>query len=273
MSFFELRRPEGPGRPLLVEVPHAGLAIPELVARSVNAPPEAVLRDADIYMDDLSAGAPSVGGTLLAAKVSRYVIDLNRASDDVDAATVPDHPRPRASQPRGVVWRIGTDGKSVLKRPLTYAQLRERLAAFHEPYHDALRAELTRMRDEFGYAILIAAHSMPSVGRAAHGDTGASRADVVPGTRGRTSADPRVIDLVDAHFRSAGLRVRHDDPYRGGFTTGHYGRPSERWHAVQIELNRALYVDEETGRPKQAELESVKALMTALFRELAALRL
>ncbi len=273
MTFFELRRAEGAGRPLLVEVPHAGLAIPEVVAASVHAPADAVLRDADIYMDDLSAGAPSVGGTLLAAKVSRYVIDLNRAADDVDLATVPDHPRPRASQPRGVVWRIGTDGKSVLKRPLTYAQLRERLAMFHEPYHDALRAELARMREEFGYAILVAAHSMPSVGRAAHGDPGAPRADVVPGTRGRTSADARVIDLVDAHFREAGLRVRHDDPYRGGFTTGHYGRPSERWHAVQIELNRALYVDERTGQPKQPDLDRVRDLMTGLFRALAGLKL
>ncbi|MBC7172313.1 MAG: N-formylglutamate amidohydrolase, partial [Polyangiaceae bacterium] len=245
MSFFELRRPTTTERPLLVEVPHAGLAIPEIVSGDVKAPADGVLRDADIYMDDISAGAPSAGGSLLTAKVSRYVVDLNRAADDVDAATVPDHPRPRASQPRGVVWRIGTDGKSVLRKPLTYVELKERLALFHEPYHAALQAELIRMREMFGYAILIAAHSMPSVGRVAHGDPGAIRADVVPGTRGRTSADGRVIDLVDAHFRAAGLRVRHDDPYRGGFTTGFYGRPSEHWHAVQIELNRALYVDEE----------------------------
>jgi N-formylglutamate amidohydrolase len=200
-------------------------------------------------------------------------VDLNRAPDDVDAATVPDHPRPRASQPRGVVWRIGTDGRSVLKRPLTYEQLHERLATFHAPYHEALRAELARLRDELGFAILVAAHSMPSVGRAAHRDHGSGRADVVPGSRGRTSADPRVIELVDAHFRGAGLTVRHDDPYRGGFTTGHYGRPHEGWHAVQIELNRALYVHEETGEPKATEFQAVKELMTSLFRALSQLDL
>ena len=82
-----------------------------------------------------------------------------------------------------------------------------------------------------------------------------------------------MIDLVDAHFRAAGLSVRHDDPYRGGYATGHYGRPGEGLHAIQIELNRALYVDETTIRPKPTEMERLRSLLRALLQQLGRLDL
>ena len=118
--------------------------------------------------------------------------------------------------------------------------------------------------------MLLAAHSMPSVSRSALG--AAARADVVPGTRGRSSASAEVIDLVDQHFRDAGLSVRHDDPYRGGWTTTNYGRPKEGWHAVQVELNRALYVDEATSRPKDGDFEALQEVVSGLVAKLGALR-
>jgi N-formylglutamate amidohydrolase len=270
METFALTLPGGPETPVLVEVPHAGLAIPDPVRQEVAVPLAVVLRDSDIYVDKLYAESPSVGASLLVAGVSRYVVDLNRAPDDVDPQTVPDHPDPRGVQPRGVVWRVTTDGRPALREPLTYAALEARLRRFHTPYHEALQRELERKRERFGHAILLAAHSMPSASR---GGTGAPRADVVPGTRGRTTADARVIDLVDRHFREAGLTVRHDDPYRGGWSTSHYGRPAERWHAIQVELNRALYVDEATGRPRDGAFEAVSMLVIELVRKLGALEL
>jgi N-formylglutamate amidohydrolase len=273
MSFFELTVPEQDRVPVLVEVPHAGLAIPESVRGEVVVPLDAVQRDADIYVDLLYEGAPSKGASMLVSRVSRYVVDLNRAPDDVDAETVPDHPAPRGIQPRGVVWRTTTDGRPVLRRPLSYGQLFTRLEQFHTPYHDALRAELQRIRSTCGYAILLAAHSMPSVGRVGHSDPGSRRADVVPGTRGRSTADGRLIDLVDTHFREAGLSVAHDDPYRGGWTTGHYGRPEQGWHSVQIEVNRALYVHEATGEPKRGDFEHLQRVLTELVQRVGALDL
>lgn len=263
---FSLKAPDGPETAVLVEVPHAGLAVPEVVRSQVAVSRDVVLRDSDIYVDKLYAGAPSVGATLLAAGVSRYVVDLNRAPDDVDPQTVPDHPDPRGVQPRGVVWRITTEGRPALREPLTYAALVDRLDRFHAPYHRAVRAQLERKRERFGHAVLLAAHSMPSVSRT--GLSTGPRADVVPGTRGRTTADARIIECVDAHFREAGLTVRHDDPYRGGWSTGHYGRPGERWHAIQIELNRALYVDEATSQPKDGDFEKLEALVVDLVRKL-----
>jgi N-formylglutamate amidohydrolase len=214
-----------------------------------------------------------MGASLLVSRVSRYVVDLNRAPDDVDSLTVSDFPTPRPVQPRGVVWRVTTDGRPILRKPLTTAALERRLALFHRPYHAAIESELARHRARHGHAILLAAHSMPSVGRATHADPGVARADVVPGTRAGTTADRRVIDVVDRHFRDAGLSVRHDEPYRGGFATGHYGRPIERWHAVQIEVNRALYVDEATAEPRRGDFEKLRELFAQLIGKLAALRL
>jgi N-formylglutamate amidohydrolase len=151
--------------------------------------------------------------------------------------------------------------------------LRQRLARYYVPYHDALQQRLTELRNEFGFAILLAGHSMPSRGRSLHVDAGVRRADVVPGSQGRTTADERVIDLVDAHFRAAGLTVRHDDPYKGGYATTHYGRPELRVHAIQIELNRALYVDEDTFTKRRGDFEQLQTLLDALVSKLGQLDL
>lgn len=273
VSAFEVTSPAAGARPLLVEVPHAGLLVPEDVRDQLSAPEDALRRDADIFVDDLYGNAPALGATLLVAKHSRYVVDLNRASDDLDAATVSDHPTAAGAQPRGVVWRSTTDGRPILTHPLTYRELLTRLERHYAPYHQALRQSLDDLRKRFGHVILLAGHSMPSCGRSMHSDAGARRADIVPGTCGRTSADRRVIDLVDAHFREAGLSVRHDDPYKGGFTTSHYGRPSQGCHAIQIELNRALYLDEQTCTIKQRDFQRLRESLDQLLVKLGSLEL
>jgi N-formylglutamate deformylase len=270
---FNLKLPSRAAIAVLVEVPHAGLDLPEAVQDELSAPEDALRRDADIYVDELYAHAPSLGATLLCSTVSRYVVDLNRAQDDVDSATVTDHPAPVGAQPRGVVWRATTDGRPVLRRPLTFSALRRRLARYYVPYHEALRQTLDDMRARFGAAILLAGHSMPSRGRSLHVDAGVRRADVVPGTQGRTTADERVIDLVDQYFRAAGLSVKHDDPYKGGFSTVHYGRPAHGSHAIQIELNRALYVNEETFEKRPGDFQRVQLLLDGLVVKLGQLDL
>jgi len=271
---YQLNLPPSSPVPVLVEVPHAGTTVPEAVSDELVAPEDALLRDADIYVDELYANAPSLGAALLCARVSRFVVDLNRAQDDFDSSTVSDHVNNvMGAQPRGVVWRATTDGRPLLRRPLSLNALRSRLATYYVPYHDALKKTLEALRAQFGFAVLVAGHSMPSLGRSLHVDTGIRRADVVPGTRGRTSADARVIDLVDAHFRAAGLSVRHDDPYKGGYSTTHYGRPDRQQHAIQIELNRALYVDETTFARRTGDFERLQGLLDELIVKLGKLDL
>lgn len=271
MSFVEINAPKTAPTPVLVEVPHSGLQVPPEVESEIDATPLAVLRDSDIYVDQLYQRAPQQGATLLVSRVSRYVVDLNRGPDEVDSAAVPRHPNARHIPARGVVWRARTDGTPLLRAPLTTQQFARRLELFYDPYHQTLREVAARMRQEHGHVVIVAAHSMPSTGRRVFGGRHVRRADVVPGTRGRSTADGRIIDLIDRHFRDAGLSVKHDDPYRGGWTTSSYGAPRRGQHAVQIELNRALYVDERTSEIKKSEFARLQQVLDHLLRKLGEL--
>ena len=240
---FSVTRPSRGETPVVVEVPHAGFSIDlESMAYTI-APLRGVGRDADLFVDRLFEEAPKHGASLLIAHVSRLVVDLNRGPDDVDGLAV--EGRDAQNLPRGLIWRTTTEGEPVLARRLPEAELVRRMRALYEPYHATLRSLLDEKIVKFGHAILLCAHSMPSQGRRGHVDVGEGRADIVPGTRGRTTAAPEVIDAVEAAAAEAGFSVKHDDPYKGGFSTGHYGRPAERVHAVQVEIARRLYMQED----------------------------
>lgn len=273
MSFIELTLPQTSPSPVLVEVPHSGLQLPPEVEPELDTTPTAVLRDSDIYVDRLYERAPQHGATLLVSKVSRYVVDLNRGPDEVDKAAVPSHPKARHIPARGVVWRARTDGTPLLRAPLTAEQFARRIQLYYEPYHQKLREVAARMLREHGRVVIVAAHSMPSTGRRAFSGKQLRRADVVPGTRGRSTADGRIIDLIDTHFRDNGLSVKHDDPYRGGWTTSSYGAPKRGQHAVQIELNRALYVDELTSEIKTTDFARLQTLLDELVVKLGRMML
>jgi N-formylglutamate amidohydrolase len=255
---FEVIEPAGAETPVVVEIPHAGLELPAPFLEPLAAPARALGRDADLYVDALYGEAPIEGASVIACRTSRYVVDVNRAEGDVDGEVV-EGADPGVRMHHGLVWRTTADGEPALARKLTRAELDERLELVWRPYHRALLSLIERKRARFGVALVLAAHSMPSVERPSVRDLQSrsgqearvprTRADVVPGTRGRRSADARFINLVESHAVSRGWTVRHDDPYAGGFTTQHYGRPSEGVHAVQVELARRLYLDEATLRP------------------------
>ncbi len=267
---FTVFEPAAEETPLIVEVPHAGLYVDGPSLARLAAPARAIGRDADLYVDELYADAHARGATLIASNVSRYVCDLNRSELDVDAESVEGAPA-HARATRGIIWRLTSEGARVLDAPLPQAELERRLDTYYRPYHRALADLLERKRARFGFAILLAAHSMPSVGRAGHGDPQATRADVVPGTRGRTTSAARFIDAVDAHARAAGLSIAHDDPYQGGYTTQHYGRPDRHVHVVQVELARRLYMDEAT-LTKNASFDQTRAWCAALVGALGAMK-
>ncbi len=273
---FVLHEPAGLGprageTPLIVEIPHAGVLVPPPFMPELLASARAIGRDADLYVDDLYEEAHLDGASMLVSRTSRYVVDLNRAPDDLDAEAA--LAGRVASSPRGVVWRLTTEGDRALAAPLRDEALELRLSGVYRPYHAALEALIARKVATFGRAVVLAAHSMPSVARAMHGDAGHVRADVVPGSRGRTSAAAKYIDAVDAHARKRGWSVAHDEPYKGGFTTQHYGRPRENVHVVQVELARRLYMNEATYRRTPVAFDDVRAWCRELARKLGALAL
>jgi N-formylglutamate deformylase len=246
---FEVFDATGPETPVVVEVPHAGLDLPAPVLETLVAPARALGRDADLDVDALYADAAAQGASVLVCRTSRYAVDVNRAETDVDADVV-DGGRGDISLHHGLVWRTTSDGEAALARRLTRTELEERLALVWRPYHRALQALVERKRQRFGVAVVLAAHSMPSIERSGRerGREPRVRADVVPGTRGRRSAAPEIIDAVEAHAVAQGWTVRHDEPYAGGYTTQHYGRPADGVHVIQVELARRLYLDEASLR-------------------------
>jgi N-formylglutamate amidohydrolase len=241
---FSVFEPTSRAIPVVVEVPHAGLRLDARTLATLVAPVYAVGQDADLYVDELYAGVPDVGATLIVAHGSRYVCDLNRGERDIDALAV--EGGTMRSAPHGLIWRSTTEDRPVLRAPLDRAEFERRLTEYYRPYHGTLAQIVERTRERFGYAILVCGHSMPSRGRAGHTDPGRDRADVVPGTRGRSTSAAVVVTETERVTAEFGWSLTHDDPYRGGFTTGHYGRPREGIHSIQIELARRLYMDETT---------------------------
>src|SRR4029079_18746271 len=259
-----------PTSPLVVSVPHAGLGTAGF-ERTMN--PELDVRcDADLFVDRLyRVGEPDGPDVYVAAQTSRFVCDMNRDPDDVSVGAVPEHPAPRNTDGRGFIWAITTTGVPTLSRPLALDEWRER-TAIHAAYHDAVTRALARARERCAYAILVDGHSMPSRGRAGHKDPGRARADVVPGDRDGTSCAPALSALVSAHFPSRGYSVAANDPYKGGFITAHHGRPAEGVHAIQVELRRDLYMNEDAFTVTQPAFDQLRDAIDALVASLRAFK-
>ncbi|HEU4535534.1 MAG TPA: N-formylglutamate amidohydrolase, partial [Polyangiaceae bacterium] len=266
---FAIFPPRSRETPLIVEVPHAGLGADAEALASLAVPAYCLAQDADLYVNELVDHAPDEGATLLVAAMSRYVVDLNRGERDLDAPAVEGVPIGPTSSPHGLIWHRSTGGLPSLRSPLTRAEFERRLSRMYRPYHAALAALIAEKRARFGHAVLLSAHSMPSNGRDQSGRE-SERADVVPGTRGRTTAAAPFIDEVERGATRHGLSVRHDDPYRGGFTTAHYGDPRGRVHAVQIEVARRLYMNEQTLDREPARLERTRLFFRDVIAALGA---
>jgi N-formylglutamate amidohydrolase len=255
----------------VVSVPHAGIDVAGFDAPL--SPALDVRCDADLHVDRLyrigQRGGPPA---CIAARLSRFICDLNRNPDDVSTSAVPSHPAPRNTDGRGFIWAVTTTGTAALKRPLTDDEWQAR-AAIHAAYHGAITAALERARAQFGYAILVDGHSMPSMGKQGHKDPGHRRADVVPGDRDGTSCAPALSRHVGDHFRARGYSVAFNEPYKGGFITTHHGQPASGIHAIQIELSRDLYMDETTYAIRPVGFARVQVTLTELLTSLASLRL
>jgi N-formylglutamate deformylase len=238
---FYVELPRSAEIPVVVEVPHAGLFMDAESLSTLVVPARSMVKDADLYVDELVTTTPDHGATVLVANFSRYFMDLNRHPDDHDRHAVMGSMGKEA--PHGIVWHRNTDRDRVLSRPISVEELQRRLNKVYRPYHGKLRDILEQKRKKFGYVVLICAHSMPSSAVSLSGHR-IQRADIVPGTRGRTTAGEQFIHTVEQVANEAGYTVRHDEPYKGGFSTMNYGQPGANTHAIQIEVARRLYMNE-----------------------------
>lgn len=243
----QIHRPSGVERPIVVSSPHSGVAIPDEEREFYAIDIDKLRLDGDLFVDELYTGVEELGAVFLTTSYSRFVVDLNRLRDDLSprsAHGAAEKRGPGYYGDRGVFWAITTTAESIYKAPLPRGVQRRRLERYYDPYHQALSAELTRLRDKFGYVILLDAHSMPSRARKAHTDTGAARADVVPGDLLGGACGEWLSEAACDFWRGLGRTVALNTPYRGGGIVRRHGRPDTGVHAIQLELNRALYMDE-----------------------------
>jgi N-formylglutamate deformylase len=252
MSMQVLRRhdPRVPAVPLVLDSPHSGSDYP---ADFEHLPPRAVVRHAeDSYVGELYAFAPEIGATLVEALFPRAYIDPNRNLVDIDPALLaepwpgPVTPSRKTELGIGLVWRLAQGGVPMYARALSVAEVQQRIARCYEPYHAAVAQAIDERHRQFGAVWHLDCHSMPAVGDVMSDDPGRERAQFVLGDRDGTTCEPELTAFVATTLEAMGYTVAINDPYKGVELVRRHGRPAERRHSLQIEINRRLYLDEKT---------------------------
>lgn len=269
---FILHLPDRRDTPVLFSSPHSGRDYPSAFLAASLLDERAIRSSEDAYVDQLFGAAPRFGAPLLAARAPRAYLDLNRAADELDPAVIEGIARaphnPRVSSGLGVIPRVVANGRAIYSGKITLAEAETRLARFWHPWHEMLRDLIEDQHARFGQAILIDCHSMPHEAIEAHARPGQPQPDVVLGDRFGAAAGREVMDRIEAAFRRAGLRVARNAPFAGAFIAQAYGRPARNRHVVQVEIDRALYMDEARIRPR-ADFDAFHSLITGVVAEIA----
>lgn len=268
---YNLARPEARTTSVVFASPHSGRDYPESFLRRAVLNASEIRSSEDAFVDQLFAAAPSCGAPFLMASAPRAYVDLNRGADELDSALIEGVRRtahnPRIASGLGVIPRVVANGRQIYRGKLTLVEAHQRIAQYWRPYHDQLQTLLDESYNAFGEAILIDCHSMPHEALESVGPPGSARPDVVLGDRFGSTAAGSIVEQIEAALASAGLRVARNMPFAGAFITQHYGRPSRQQHAIQVEINRALYMNERTLELNN-DFESFRTLLSGVIAEI-----
>ena len=273
---FEILEPAEGTSAVVFNSPHSGRVYPPNFLAQSRLDLATLRRSEDFFVDELIAGVVRRGHPVMRAHFPRCYVDVNREPYELDPrmfdGRLPSFANTRSMRVAGglgTVARVVGDAQEIYDRRLPVDDALRRIETLYKPYHRALRRLFTRVHRDFGAAVLVDCHSMPST-------VGAKderpRADVVLGDRYGTSCTAIVSDVIDATLRSLGYTVSRNRPYAGGFITEHYGNPAAGLHAIQVELNRSLYMDERRYS-RSTTFERVAADIETLAERLAAIPL
>lgn len=262
--------PIGPIAPLVLTSPHSGTHYPKAMRDIIQVPIEDLAKTEDAFIDEIFDSAAIAGCTMVKAVYARAYVDLNRDSRELDPRMIEGKPpracslpTPRVEAGLGCLPRIGASGKDIYKRKLTPDEVEYRLRTVYDSYHAEIRRELMDLRELWGEVFLLDCHSMPS-----HQPGRRSLPDIVLGDRFGSACSSRLISLAERTLRSLGYSVARNAPYAGGYTTRLYGRPRSRVHALQIEINRKLYMHERSVSKSQ-NFDIIQRDMSELVHTLA----
>lgn len=244
--------------PFLVSIPHSGEQIPDQTPWLKSLPEEILMCDVDRYVDRLyEQSLKSLDIPMVKTQWHRYAVDLNRIPQDVDSLSVEGNTNKAGQHNRGFHWYVTTLGHKLFDKPLSQKTHQELVELIYQPFHRDVKQTYARFKS-FKNIYHLDAHSMPSLGTSMHRDPGQKRAEIVISDCDGTSCSEEYKDLVIAAYVTAGFKVGYNWPYAGGRVTEQYGQPKQGHHAIQVELNRELYMDEKTKQYKAPEADIVQ---------------
>lgn len=245
---FEILEPVRLRGPVVFNSPHSGRVYPSAFLEIARLDVPTLRRSEDSFVDELVFGVVARGHPLMRAHFPRCYVDVNREPYELDPrmfdGRLPSFANTRSMRVAGglgTVARIVGEAQEIYDERLPVSEAMRRIEVLYKPYHRALRRLITRVHRDYGAAVLVDCHSMPS---SAGQKEDRPRADIVVGDRYGTSCTGVIPEILDEAFRALGYKVSRNKPYAGGFITEHYGNPSAGLHAIQLEVNRALYMDE-----------------------------
>lgn len=272
-----VERPTSVKLPFVFSSPHSGRLYPDSFVTASNLDPVTLRRSEDSFVEEIFSGVVALGAPLIHARFPRAYLDANREPYELDPAMFADPLPPhvntrslRVAGGLGTIARVVADSTEIYREPLAYAEAERRIRHLYMPFHETLRGLLEETHRAFGWAVLIDCHSMPSVGGPTDDDRGADRPDIVLGDRYGTACAGEITEEAEHILKRLGYRTTRNNPYAGGFNTEHYGRPNRGLHALQIEINRALYMDE-ARLERGPGLKRMQADMSAFAAELGKL--
>lgn len=262
-------------KPFFISVPHSGEQIPAEAQWLQNLPETLLMCDVDRFVDKLYV--PVIEKLSLPhvfAQWHRYVVDLNRIPEDIDQQSVEGAVEPPGTHPIGLHWSVTTKGDVLLPQPISKGLHEQLVKDYFDPFHAQVRAQYKKFFDSGAEKVYqLDAHSMPSVGTEKHRDPGETRAEIVVSDYNGKSCDPAYTELVVESYRQVGFEVAINWPYVGGRVTQTYGHPDQGQHAIQVELRRSLYMDEESKQlldKKAKEVsEKIQLAVSAIYKSLS----
>ncbi|MEL7091150.1 MAG: N-formylglutamate amidohydrolase [Pseudomonadota bacterium] len=269
---YEVLHPEKRTSCVVFASPHSGRDYPWSFVRGTLLDENTIRSSEDAFVDQLFDVAPKFGAPLLKAGAPRAFVDLNRSADELDPALIEGIRRqghnPRVASGLGVVPRVVANGRAIYSGKLQMKEVERRIALYWRPYHQMLQKLLDGAQQSHGQAVLIDCHSMPHEAMDGIARAGVKRPDVVLGDRFGAAAAGEIVDVLDQAFKTAGFTVARNAPFAGAYIAQAYGRPSRGQHAVQVEIDRSLYMNEQTIKP-HAGFDDVRTRLQQVISEVS----
>ncbi|MDE0591134.1 N-formylglutamate amidohydrolase [Halocynthiibacter sp. C4] len=250
---FNLKMPESRTTSVVFASPHSGRDYGRSFLRQTVLDERLIRSSEDAFVDRLLTAAPEHGAILMAARKPRAFVDLNRDCSELDSALIEGVKKqahnPRVASGLGVIPRVVSGSRAIYRGKISQEEAFERIRGYWRPYHDMLHTILTQNQTLFGRSILVDCHSMPHEALEVLTRANRPRPDIVIGDRFGASADEDIVAQIEQIFSDAGLRVARNTPFAGAYIAKQYGQPVKNRHCIQIEIDRALYMDEQMVLP------------------------